>query len=313
MVVQKQHSGVVIAPNLELPTRFPEVALLRKDVKFDSYDLVLVPEPGRCFELCPVVFSDPSQLAWLLTTAMVFPSGAVFHSKACVSSLVLDASSSWDCALPVLHPAARRYNQKDQKQQRKVKEGQYCLGFPCHSTGSVAAAVAVKRHMEDAAAASLCATSLPNIALSVFWFLSCFDVFGTVVVPSFLHGLGLEHEWIQEGELVPAAAALNSFCASVIVGVLGFAVSRASVVVVIASLGSLATTTLSQTGQVDLHRGAGRPRPWQQPHSAVAYQVIGEAAYVARLVLNFLRRPRRKWHRGRGGASDGLLESIYLP
>ena len=100
MVVQKQHSGVVIAPFLELPTRFPEVALLRKDVKFDSYDLVLVPEPGRCSELCPEEFSDPSQLAWLLTTTMVFPSGAV-------SSLVLDASSSWDCALPVLHPTAR--------------------------------------------------------------------------------------------------------------------------------------------------------------------------------------------------------------
>ena len=169
-------------------------ALLRKDVKFDSYDLVLVPEPGRCFELCPVVFSDLSQLAWMLTTTMVFPSGVVFHSKACVSSLVLDASSSWDCALPVLHPTARRYNQKDQKQLWKVKEGQYCLGFPYHSTGSVAAAAAafiaaVKRLMEDAAAASLCATNLPEIALSVFWFLSCFDVFGTVVVPSFLHGL----------------------------------------------------------------------------------------------------------------------------
>ena len=107
MVVQKQHSVVIIAPFLELPTRFPEVALFRKVVSFDSFDLVLVPELGRCFELCPVVFSDPSQLAWLLTTTMVFPSGAVFHSKVCVSSLVLDASSSVDCALPVLHPAAR--------------------------------------------------------------------------------------------------------------------------------------------------------------------------------------------------------------
>ena len=103
-----------------------------------------------------MVFSVPSQLAWLLATTMVFPSGAVFHSKACVSSLVLDASSSWDCALPVLHPTARGYSQKDQKQLWKVKEGQYCLGFPYHSTGSVAAAAAafiaaVKRHMEDAA------------------------------------------------------------------------------------------------------------------------------------------------------------------
>ena len=29
--------------------------------------------------------------------------------------------------------------------------------------------------------------------------------------------------------------------------------------------------------------------------------------------LDFLRRPRRKLHRGRGGASDGMLESTYFP
>ena len=61
---------------------------------------------------------------------------------------------------------------------------------------------------------------------------------------------------------------------------LGLAVSRALVVVDTASLGFWAITTPSKTGQVDLHRGAGRPRwkslPWQQPHSAAAYQVIGE-------------------------------------
>ena len=101
---------------------------------------------------------------------------------------------SWDCARLVLQPTAREYKHKDQKQIWKVKEGQYCLGFPHRSTGSVATAAAafiaaVKRYMEEAAAASLCATRLPENALSVFWFLLCFDVSGTEVVPSFLHGL----------------------------------------------------------------------------------------------------------------------------
>ena len=106
-----------------LPVSFVDSFSAQLDVKFDCYDVVLVPEPGRCFESCPVVFSDPSQMAWLLKSTMVFPSGAGFHAMDCVSSLVLDASSSWDCALPVLQPTARGYNQKDQKQIWKVKEG----------------------------------------------------------------------------------------------------------------------------------------------------------------------------------------------
>ena len=66
-------------------------------------------------------------------------------------------SLHWCWMLPllgtVLQPTARGYNQKDQKQIWKVKEGPYCLGFPYHSTGSVAAAAAafteaVKVYME---------------------------------------------------------------------------------------------------------------------------------------------------------------------
>ena len=111
-----------------------------------------------------------------------------------LSSLVLDASSSWDCALPVLQPTARGYTQKDPKQFWKVKEGQYCIGFPYHSTGSVVAAAAaftaaVLRYLKEAAAACLCASNLSVIALSVLWFMLCFDVSGTEVVPSFFHGL----------------------------------------------------------------------------------------------------------------------------
>ena len=79
-----------------VPGGFVDSFSAKLDVKFDCYDVVLVPEPGRCFELCPVVFSDPSQLAWLLQSTMVFPSGACFHAMDCVSSLVLDAFSSWD-------------------------------------------------------------------------------------------------------------------------------------------------------------------------------------------------------------------------
>ena len=213
-----------------LPVSFVDSFSAQLDVKFDCYDVVLVPEPGRCFESCPVVFSDPSRLAWLLKSTMVFPSGAGFHAMDCVSSLVLDASSSWDCVLPVLQPTARGYNQKDQKQIWKVKEGPYCLGFPYHSTGSVAAAAAaftaaVQVYMEEAAAASLCASNLPVIVLSVFWFMLCFDESGTEVVPSFLHGL------LRDGHVLglrfwrasAAAAFLLQFCsytAAAFVGVI---------------------------------------------------------------------------------------------
>ena len=201
------------------------------DVKFDCYDAVLVPEPGRCFESSPVVFSDPSWLAWLLGSTMVFPSGAGFHAMDCVSSLVLDASSSsWDCALPVLQPTARGYNQKDQKQIWKVKEGPYCLGFPCRSTGFVAAAAAaftaaVQVYMEEAAAASLCAFNFPVIVLQVFWFMMCFDESGTEVVPSFLHGLLRDGHvlGLRFGRASAAAAFLLQFCsytAAAFVGVI---------------------------------------------------------------------------------------------
>ena len=57
------------------------------------------------------------------------------------------------------------------------------------AAAAAAFTAAVKRYMEEAAAASLCASNLPEIALSVFWLMLCFDVSRTEVVPSFLHGL----------------------------------------------------------------------------------------------------------------------------
>ena len=223
--------GAKLVVPFALPVSFVDSFSAQLDVKFDCYDVVLVPEPGRCFESCPVVFSDPSQLAWLLKSAMVFfPSGAGFHAMDCVSSFVLDASSSWYCALPVLQPTARGYIHKDQKQIWKVKEGPYCLGFPYHSTGSVAAAAAaftaaVKVYMEEAAAASLCASNLSVTVSSVFWFMLCFDESGTEVVPSFLHGLLRDGHvlGLRFGRASAAAAFLLQFCsctAAAFVGVI---------------------------------------------------------------------------------------------
>ena len=119
---------------------------------------------------------------------------------------------------------------KTKKQIWKVKEGPYCLGFPYHSTGSVAAAAAaftaaVKVYMEEAAAASLCASNLPVIVLSVFWFMLCFDESGTEVVPSFLHGLLRDGHvlGLRFGRASAAAAFLLQFCsytAAAFVGVI---------------------------------------------------------------------------------------------
>ena len=121
-LVRNPGAKPVVPFGIALPVSFADSFSAQLDVKFDCYDLVLVPEPGRCFESCPVVFSDPSQLAWLLTSTMVFPSGAGFHSMACVSSLVLDASSSWDCALPVLQPTARGTIKKTKSKFGKSKK-----------------------------------------------------------------------------------------------------------------------------------------------------------------------------------------------